>query len=133
MPRAPSMTDMRKRLDDIRREIDKLRAQEALLLDMLDEAPKPVEGKRAPKGSVKIRVLKMLEDQERSGLNAARAVEISEAEGDPLDRGSVSSLLSRLKHDDVVVYDGSNYRLKKYSGIAPHAVTPIRTSGDRQF
>ncbi|SMO94690.1 hypothetical protein SAMN06265173_12813 [Thalassovita litoralis] len=131
MSKAPKMKDMRERLDSIRREIEKLQAQESLLLDMMGEEPTKTTPKRAPKGSVKVRVLEMLESEGRSGLNAAKAVELSGAEGDALDRGSVSSLLSRLKQDDVVVYDGSNYRLKKYAGMP--SVTPLRTSGDRQF
>ncbi|WP_224825543.1 hypothetical protein [Cognatishimia sp. MH4019] len=139
MSKAPKMKDLRERLKGIRREIDKhqretekLQAQEALVLDLLGEEPTKKTGRRAPKGSVKVRVLEMLEAQGRSGLNAAKAVELSEASGDPLDRGSVSSLLSRLKQDDVVVYDGSNYRLKKYTGM-PSAVTPLRTSGEGSF
>ena len=111
MSRAPNMKDMRERLNTIRGEIAVLRGQEALLLEMMNEAPKEPAAKRAAKGSVKIRVLELLEKQGRSGLNAAKAVELSEAAGDVLDRGSVSSLLSRLKQDDVVVYDGVNYRL----------------------
>ncbi len=106
MSRAPNMKDMRERLNTIRGEIAVLRGQEALLLEMMNEAPKEPAAKRAAKGSVKIRVLELLEKQGRSGLNAAKAVELSEAAGDVLDRGSVSSLLSRLKQDDVVVYDG---------------------------
>ena len=135
MSKAPKMKDMRERLDNIRREIEKLQAQESLLLDMLGEEPQKAIAKRAPKGSVKIRVLELLESQGRSGLNAAKAVELSEANGDALDRGSVSSLLSRLKQDGVVVYDGSNYRLKKHTGMPgmPSAVTPIRTSSEGSF
>lgn len=132
MSKAPKMKDMRERLDIIRREIEKLQAQESLLLDMLGEEPTKTVVKRAPKGSVKIRVLELLESQGRSGLNAAKAVELSEGNGDALDRGSVSSLLSRLKQDDVVVYDGSNYRLKKYTGM-PSAITPLRTSNEGSF
>lgn len=132
MSKAPKMKDMRERLDNIRREIEKLQAQEALLLDMMGEEPIRAAVKRAPKGSVKIRVLELLETQGRSGLNAAKAVELSETSGDALDRGSVSSLLSRLKQDGVVVYDGSNYRLKKYAGM-PNAVTPLRTSSEGSF
>jgi len=135
MSKAPKMKDMRERLDSIRREIEKLQAQESLLLDMMGEEPIKTATKRAPKGSVKVRVLELLESQGRSGLNAAKAVELSEANGDALDRGSVSSLLSRLKQDDVVVYDGSNYRLKKYTGMPtmPSAVTPLRTSSEGSF
>lgn len=130
MPRAPSMTDMRARLEGIRRDIEKLRAQEALLLDMLDEKPQPT--KRAPKGAVKTTVLDLLEKVGRSGLNAAKAVELVEAEGETIDRGSVSSLLSRLKNDEIVVYDGEMYRLKKFTQM-PTAVMPLRTSGDKSF
>ncbi len=135
MSRASNMKDMRDRLDAIRGQIAVLRGQEALLLDLLNEAPKePITTttKRAAKGSVKVRVLELLEKQGRSGLNAARAVELSEASGDALDRGSVSSLLSRLKQDDVVAYDGSNYRLKKYT-VIPGSVTPLRTSSEGSF
>lgn len=130
MPRAPNMTDLRARLDGVRREIEKLQAQEALLLDLLDETPKPVA--RARKGSVKTVVLKLLEEVEDSGLNAASAVEKAKADqGIDLDRGSVSSLLSRLKSDGVVIYDGDRYRLNRFA--MPRSVTPLRTSGDNQF
>ncbi len=132
MSKAPKMKDMKDRLENIRREIEKLRAQESLLLDMMGEEPTKIAAKRAPKGSVKVRVLKMLEAQGGSGLNAAKAVELSQADGEALDRGSVSSLLSRLKQDDVVAYDGSNYRLKKYVGM-PNAITPLRTSSEGSF
>lgn len=125
----PSISDMRSRLETIRREIEKLQAQEALLLDMMGESPKP--SARAAKGSVKTAVLDLLEDVGRSGLNAASAVDLAKAKGIDLDRGSVSSLLSRLKTDEVVVYDGSVYRLKKYNEMP--GVTPLRTSSDRQF
>lgn len=128
MSKAPKMKDMKERLESIRREIEVLQGQERLLLDMLGEDQPKATPKRAPKGSVKVRVLEMLESQGRSGLNAAKAVELSEAESDALDRGSVSSLLSRLKQDGVVVYDGSNYRLRKYT-VMP-GVTPLRTSGE---
>ena len=133
MPKAPKVKDMKERLEDIRREIGKLQAQEALLLDMMGEEPIEKTTKRAPKGSVKSRVLEMLETQGRNGLNAAKAVELSEAGGEPLDRGSVSSLLSRLKQDGVVAYDGKNYRLKRYAGDTVVSVTPLRTSGGKVF
>ena len=133
MPKAPKVKDMKERLEDIRREIGKLQAQEALLLDMMGKEPIEKTTKRAPKGSVKSRVLEMLETQGRNGLNAAKAVELSEAGGEPLDRGSVSSLLSRLKQDGVVAYDGKNYRLKRYAGDTVVSVTPLRTSGGKVF
>ena len=94
MSRAPNMKDMRERLNTIRGEIAVLRGQEALLLEMMNEAPKEPAAKRAAKGSVKIRVLELLEKQGRSGLNAAKAVELSEAAGDVLDRESLARALA---------------------------------------
>lgn len=135
MPRAPTMNDMRSRLEAIRREIEKLRtqesilkAQESLLLDMMDEKPAATTV-RAAKGSVKSTVLDLLERAGEGGLNAAIAVEMAKEDGIDLDRGSVSSLLSRLKTDNVVIYNGTVYRLKKFSQFSG-GVTRLRTSGD---
>lgn len=133
MARAPTMNDMKARLDIIRRDIEKLRAQEALLLDMMDEGPPShaISSVRAAKGSVKTTVLDLLKEAGRRGLNAATAVDLAKSKGIELERGSVSSLLSRLKTDDVVIYDGSVYRLKEFNEMM--GVTPLRTSGDAQF
>lgn len=130
MPRAPTMNDIRTRLDRVRREIEKLKAQESLLLEMLDESPAPKQT-RAAKGSVKTTVLDLLEEVGRSGLNAATAVDLAKTKGVELERGSVSSLLSRLKTDEIVTYDGSAYRLKKFTEMP--GVTPLRTSGERSY
>lgn len=60
-------------------------------------------------------VLDLLKERGTGGLNAAIAVEISHKRGVLMDRGSVSSLLSRLKQDNVVTYDGHIYRLHEFS------------------
>lgn len=137
MARAPTMSDLKSRLDSIRRELDrhkremeKLQAQEDLLLEMMDESPVP-QPARAAKGSVKNTVLDLLEETGQRGVNAATAVELARAKGITLERGSVSSLLSRLKSDGVVIHRGDTYRLKKHSEMP--GVTPLRTSGDSQF
>jgi hypothetical protein len=124
------MNDLKSRLDGIRRDIEKLQAQEALLLEMMDESPAP-QPSRAAKGSVKSTVIDLLEETGQRGVNAATAVELARARGITLERGSVSSLLSRLKSDGVVIHHGDTYRLKKYSEMP--GVTPLRTSGDSQF
>lgn len=137
MARAPTMSDLKSRLDSIRRkkdafrhEMEKLQAQEDLLLEMMDESPVP-QPRRAAKGSVKTTVLDLLEESGQRGVNAATAVELAKAKGIALERGSVSSLLSRLKSDGVVIHRGDTYRLRKYSEMP--SVTPLRTSGDSQF
>lgn len=137
MARAPTMNELRARLDLIQMEIEKLRAQESLLLEMMQEAPAPAS-QRAQKGSVKKTVIDLLEDAGAKGLNANSALGAAKAKGIELERGSVSSLLSRLKSDGAVVYDGEVYRLTKFArddlgaDAAPPfgTVRPIRTSGD---
>jgi hypothetical protein len=57
-------------------------------------------------------VLDLLGERGSAGLTAAVTVEIAGARGVLMDRASVSSLLSRLKQDGIVEYDGSVYRLK---------------------
>jgi hypothetical protein len=125
------MKMLEERLEHVRREIEKLRANEAMLRDMIREvAGEPKVKPRAPRSNVKQTVLALLEDAGPSGLNAASAVERAACNGTSLERGTVSSLLSRLKSEGVVVYDGKVYRLKEHSEDGKSSVVhPIRTSG----
>lgn len=59
-------------------------------------------------------VLKLLEEVGTSGLNAAIAVELASRRGVSLDRNSVSSLLSRLKSDTIVILDADRYKLAQH-------------------
>ncbi|TNC07103.1 hypothetical protein FF100_33570 [Methylobacterium terricola] len=92
------------------------------------EAP-PSQGRRvATKGIV----LDLLSDVGTTGLNAQSAVDMAANRGIDLDKASVSSLLSRLKKDEVVVYDGDRYRLKKFADLSfragpQHAAHPRMT------
>jgi hypothetical protein len=60
-------------------------------------------------------VLDLLKERGANGLNAALTVEIAQRRGVLMDRASVSSLLSRLKQDNVVDYDGHTYRLRGFT------------------
>jgi hypothetical protein len=73
-------------------------------------ADTPVPAHR--RSGVKTFILDLLKERGRNGLNAQVAVDIAATRGVLMDRASVSSLLSRLKQDGVVDYDGSFYRLK---------------------
>lgn len=118
------------RLDQVRREIEKLRAQEALLLDMKREASGESKVKsRAPRSNVKQAVLNMLDSVGNTGLNASSAVELAGENGLSLERGTVSSLLSRLKNEGIVTYDGNVYRLTKFAEDGTPNVHPLRPSG----
>lgn len=67
------------------------------------------------RGSGKALLLDLLKEAGTTGLNAAVACEIGERRGTPLDRGTVSSLLSRFKRDKIVVYGGDRYRLNEFA------------------
>lgn len=82
-----------------------------MAISLMDETPAaPVIG-RGKRSGIKQIVLDLLRECGASGLNANVAVEIAARRGVTLDRASVSSLLSRLKGEGVVVYDGDRYRL----------------------
>jgi hypothetical protein len=57
-------------------------------------------------------VLDLLKEVGAEGLNAQKAVEMAAARGFTADRASVSSLLSRLKQDQIVNYNGDLYGLR---------------------
>jgi hypothetical protein len=91
-------------------QLRKLQIEIAALEEVLARAT-GVKKPRAPRSDVKREVLRLLEEVGDRGLVAASAVEMAEKRGVRLERGTVSSLLSRLKHDGFVVYDGTSYRL----------------------
>lgn len=140
MPRGKNVSDLQARLDIVQREIDRIgrelekaRANEALLLDMIRERrgePVPAATRnREPRFNVKRTVLELLGSAGEDGLNAAMAVEVAAKQGKPLERGSVSSVLSRLSKDNVVHYDGKVYRLAQWRGEGG-TIHQLRTSGD---
>jgi hypothetical protein len=129
MAKGKQVKVLQQELDIVRREIDKLRAQESMLEKLIRmDSGEPRVKPRAPRSNVKQAVLSLLE-RHPAGLNAAMAVEIAKEAGIQLERGSVSSLLSRMKNEDVVTYDGSVYRLATQRRVMPGIVQPIRTSG----
>jgi hypothetical protein len=130
MAKGTSMKVLLENLDSVRREIDILKGQEALLLKMIrDASGEPKVKLRAPRSNVKQTVLDLLEKAGEAGLNAATAVDTAAKAGTTIERGTVSSLLSRLKNEGVVTYDGSVYRLIKTRPDAGPNIHPLRTSG----
>ncbi len=112
--------------DRLRAELERIEAQiEALTNEAkgLRRAMALVEGDSAApavlaspsqpkKGRVPIKdtVISLVMENKATGLNAATLVSVAAARGIELDRASVSSLLSRLKKDGVLEYDGNVYR-----------------------
>ena len=122
---ASKKADMQRLLnqrDQLMREIEALRNKVAglemaiALLDADDGAGAKRSGRKpSERRSVKTVLLDLLEESGTTGLNASSAVEIANRRGITLGRGTVSSLLSRIKRDGVITFDGERYRLKKYT------------------
>lgn len=143
------MKDLRQRRAEIDLEIVAaeqtlavLKAKRALILELMGEAPNEVQPavssvqKRAPRANVKQTLIDLLEEVKVSGLNAAIAVDMARERNIRLERATVSSLLSRMKNDQIVVHGDGVYRLKEYAtetrgADQPSAsVHPLRASGD---
>ncbi len=108
-------------LDDLKKQRDNLDQQIRGVEDSLrlfqGEQPKAAVRTRRP--NVKEHVFRLLDRVGTDGLNAAIAVAMAEKENVALDRGTVSSLLSRLKNEGAVAYDGAVYRLVKFCADTP--------------
>jgi hypothetical protein len=77
-------------------------------LEKQDVGERPTRRRRS---SVKSAVLELLSEQKEVGLSAAEVLEVGASKGIDLDRGSVSSLLSKLKGEGVLTIEGSKYKL----------------------
>ena len=72
---------------------------------------------RSRRGDLKEIVLALYDEAGEAGLSSADCVAAAqEKRGVALQPASVSSLLSRLKADGVLMYDGDRYRLKRFAG-----------------
>jgi DNA-binding transcriptional ArsR family regulator len=137
---AVRKAEMKRRLieqrDRLMTEIEALRNKVAglemaiALLDA-DEVPHGAQEERSGRSSAKSAVLDLLREVGTTGLNAAVACEIAERRGAKLDRGTVSSLLSRLKRDGIVIYEDDRYRLKEFSPRKPDAQRTVDENVER--
>lgn len=116
---AVKKADMRRLLeqrDKLLAEIEALRNKVAgieLAISLLEQSSKAEPS--TTRGRVKSVILDLLQEAGTTGLNATSAVKIANRRGVSLDRASVSSLLSRLKKDEIIVYDGDVYRLPQFA------------------
>ena len=119
--RNESIKLLRERRDKLRFDMQTLQTRidevDVILRALGDEtAPNDIE-KRTRRGDLKEVVLSLFEEAAEGGLSAQACVRwAKDRRGLDLHPGSVSSLLSRLKADGVLFYDGDRYRLKRYAG-----------------
>ncbi len=97
----------------------RLQEVESLMRAMSGEAtPEPSTAAvgRVRRGDLNNIVLSLYEQAAEAGLSSSECVAMASKAGTPLKATSVSSLLSRLKSDGVLMYDGERYRLKRFAG-----------------
>jgi hypothetical protein len=117
MKRGEQMKTLQAEEQRLEREIEGLQiqlAQTRRLMKLLGgEAPDeaPPAPRRKPPSPIKDAVLGLLGEHKEAGLSVNEVIELSQRRGQPLDRASVSSLLSRLKREHVLTADGGKYRI----------------------
>jgi hypothetical protein len=111
------MTNMKGKLALIRAEIARLKAQEEILVELIGEelvTPPPAAGrKRSP--NIKPLVLDLMH---RAGFTGATSAEVDEAvrrRVPTVAKDTVGSVLSRLKADGALTYDGVRYYEKRFA------------------
>lgn len=62
-----------------------------------------------PRRNVKRTVMEVVQDAGKAGVTSFEVVERAAAKGRQLERGSVSSLLSRFKREGALTFDGERY------------------------
>lgn len=112
------MKMLEEELGRIRSEIEKLQAQEALLVRMLgrmsgDPSLGKTGRKRSP--SVKPVVLDVMREKGEEGATTAEVDELVRIKVPSVAKDTVGSILSRLKADGALAYDGERYYEKKHA------------------
>ncbi|MEC9434078.1 MAG: hypothetical protein VYD87_14335 [Pseudomonadota bacterium] len=109
--------ELRDRLnDEIARLQARLEGVEMAIRAVTGEGGASVSARRTPRSSIKTRVLDMLEEVGATGLTANTVVDVAyKRDGERIEKTSVSSQLSRLKSQDVIVLEDSVYKLTKFA------------------
>lgn len=102
---ASDVADLEKRLAEAR---VRLHAYDTAIATMGGHAL-PVGG-RLRQPNVKKTVMGLVHDAASNGITALEVVDRAAGKGRTLDRNSVSSLLSRMKREGTLTFDGERYR-----------------------
>jgi len=116
---SKQMSVVKAQLDSVRAQIERLKVKEETLLELLRELagePAPVERpvrKRSP--NIKPQVLAYMEQAAEKGATTSEVDETIRALNETVAKDTVGSVLSRLKSDGALVYDGERYYDKRYA------------------
>lgn len=102
----------------IRAEIERLRAQEDVLLDLQrkmsgEPTPPPTPRKRSP--SIKPLVIDIMHAAGFAGATTGEVDEMVRRDIPSVAKDTVGSVLSRLKADGALIYDGDRYYEKQFA------------------
>lgn len=119
--KSESVKLLRERRDKLRSEMQSLQTRldevEVMLRTLGDETASAEPEKRFRRGDLKDIVISLFDEAGESGLSTQACIKwAKDRRGVDLSPASVSSLLSRLKADNVLFFDGERYRLKRYAG-----------------
>lgn len=121
--KSEQMSIIKTQLDAVRTQIERLRVKEETLVDLLRElAGEPVieekrTRKRAP--SVKPHVLDFMREVAERGATTLEVDTAIRALNPTVAKDTVGSVLSRLKSEGALVYDGERYFEKKFAPSRP--------------
>lgn len=121
--RATNMKQLLERRDQLRAEYEAAKARldevERLvrMFSGVEPTNPPAPYERPRRGIIQNTVLGIVTEAGTRGVTVNELIEAAaNKRGMTLDRGTVSSLLSRFKRDNVMMYDGSRYIMKQHSG-----------------
>lgn len=108
---AAEVADLERKLADAR---IRLSTYERAIAAM--GGPAVATDKRSRQSNVKRTVMGIINEAAQAGITAADVVERGNATGKALEKRSVSSLLSRLKREGTLTFDGERYRPVESNG-----------------
>jgi hypothetical protein len=104
--------------DRLLREMDALKNKIAgleLAISLIQKGGQVSAGQSIQHGGTKGALVELLREVGTTGLTSTSAVEMATRRGMRLERGTAASTLSRMKAEEIVVYDGERYRLPEFS------------------
>ena len=113
------LLDLRERqvseIQDLQRKLDaakeRLSGIEASIVALGGEIPvEGISGQKSARRNVKKTVMAIVQEAGPAGVTASEVMDRAAAQGRELEKGSVSSLLSRFKRDGALTFDGERYR-----------------------
>lgn len=105
---------MKAKLVEIRTQIAMLQAQEKLLMELLEEEPKK-RAVRQRSSAIKPIVIDYMTSVGSEGATSREVDEHVRGKVPTVAQDTVGSILSRLKSDGALVYDGDRYYEKKHA------------------